>query len=85
MELYEDVIRVMNLSHSATALAQTDDLEIFERCQMGLAAENEDWTMYLRGQGMETYDAEIKAIYGPNTSEIAMRAVVCAIVRPGFL
>lgn len=36
LELFQDVIRVMNLSHSAAALAQTDDLEVFERCQMGL-------------------------------------------------
>jgi benzoate/toluate 1,2-dioxygenase alpha subunit len=74
IELYEDVIRVMNLSHSAAALAQTDDLEVFERCQMGLAAENEDWTMFMRGHGMDTYDPVLNARYGPNTSELPMRA-----------
>jgi phenylpropionate dioxygenase-like ring-hydroxylating dioxygenase large terminal subunit len=73
IELYEDVIRVMNLSHSAAALAQTDDLEVFERCQAGLAAENEDWTMFTRGHGLETYDPELEASYGPNTSELPMR------------
>ena len=73
IELFEDVVRVMNLSHSAAALAQTDDLEIFERCQMGLAAQNEDWTMFTRGMGMDRFDPEVGAHYGPNTSENAMR------------
>ena len=73
IEHFEDVIRVMNLSHSAAALAQTDDLEVFERCQMGLAAENEEWTMFMRGHGMDSYDAAMDATYGPNTSELPMR------------
>jgi benzoate/toluate 1,2-dioxygenase alpha subunit len=72
IELYEDVIRVMNLSHSAAAIAQTDDLEVFERCQAGLQAENEDWMIYMRGHGMDVDDPS-GAKYGPNTSENAMR------------
>jgi len=73
IELFEDVIRVMNLSHSAAALAQTDDLEVFERCQAGLAAKNQDWSMFMRGHGMEKLDDVIGAKYGPNTSELPMR------------
>jgi len=72
IELYEDVIRVMNLSHSAAAIAQTDDLEVFERCQAGLLAQNEDWMIYMRGYGMDV-DDEAGVKYGPNTSENAMR------------
>jgi hypothetical protein len=67
IELYEDVIKVMNLSHSAAAIAQTDDLEVFERCQTGPSAQNEDWMIFMRGHGIDVDDSSV-AKYGPNTS-----------------
>jgi benzoate/toluate 1,2-dioxygenase alpha subunit len=73
IELFHEVIRVMNLSHSPPALAHTDDLEIFERCQMGLVAENDEWITFARGQGQDVPDPTRGAMFGPRTSEIAMR------------
>ena len=73
IELFHDVIRVMNLSHSPPAIAHTDDLEVFERCQMGLAAQSDDWVMFMRGHGQDVPDPVRGVTYGPHTSEIAMR------------
>ena len=73
IELFHDVIRIMNLSHSPPAVAQSDDMEVFERCQRGLAAQGEDWVWFMRGFGQDVRDNEVGAWYGPNTSENAMR------------
>ena len=73
IELFHQVIRIMNLSHSPPAIAQTDDMEMFERCQRGLAAQGNDWVWFARGLGQDVMDEVAGAMYGPKTSEIAQR------------
>ena len=71
-EMFQDVVRLANMTHSATSLIQTDDVESFERCQAGLHAEGEDWISFVRGLGMDNIE-EDGLLYGPMTSEIGMR------------
>jgi benzoate/toluate 1,2-dioxygenase alpha subunit len=74
-ELFRSTVRLLNLSHSASSLGQSDDLEAFERCQRALHTRGADWLVFLRGAGSEEVsDPERGGINGPLYSEIAMRA-----------
>jgi len=72
-EMFADVVRLANMTHSAASMIQTDDVESFERVQLGLRTQGEDWIHFIRGQGLDEYDAKELADYGPMTSEIGMR------------
>jgi phenylpropionate dioxygenase-like ring-hydroxylating dioxygenase large terminal subunit len=72
-EMARDVIKLANITHSATSLIQTDDVESFERCQAGLHSQGSEWVDFVRGQGLDADDREWGGRYGPITSEIGMR------------
>lgn len=72
-EMLRDVIKLANITHSATSLIQTDDVESFERCQSGLASRGTEWIDFVRGAGRDEQDLEWGGHYGPITSEIGMR------------
>lgn len=71
-EMFQNQIRFLNLTHSAGSLIQTDDMEMFRRVQVGLAAERPEWVVLGRGFGRETTDGE--GLKGTGTSELAMRS-----------
>ena len=73
-ELFHDTVRLLNLSHSASSLGQTDDVESFERCQSAFAARGVDRLVYLRGEKSEELpNNERGGVRGPQYSEIGMR------------
>lgn len=72
-EMARDVIKLANITHSATSLIQTDDVELFERCQAGLQSQGSEWVDFVRGQGRDADDPAWGGRYGPITSEIGMR------------
>ena len=68
-----DLVKFLNITHSASSFIQTDDLEIFERCQQGLATQGAEWVLIARGLGAEI-DEGNGVLLGPRSSEVGMRA-----------
>ena len=48
-KINRDVIKYLNTTHSAASLIQTDDLEAFQRIQIGLEADGFEWSLFARG------------------------------------
>lgn len=48
-KINRDVIRYLNVTHSAASLIQTDDLEAFRRIQVGLETDGFEWSLFARG------------------------------------
>jgi benzoate/toluate 1,2-dioxygenase alpha subunit len=48
-KLNRDVIKYLNTTHSAASMIQTDDLEAFQRIQIGLEADGFEWSLFARG------------------------------------
>jgi len=46
-KMNHNIIRSLNITHSAASLTQTGDLENFTRCQNGVAGGNSEW-VFLR-------------------------------------
>ena len=72
-EMFQDTVRLLNLTHSCSSLAQTDDVEAFERVQVGLAARGEEWIRIQRGMDMDVPDQERGGMRGPQFTEAAIR------------
>ncbi len=68
-----DLVKFLNITHSASSFIQTDDLEVFERCQQGLATQGAEWVLIARGLGAEI-DEGNGVLLGPRSSEVGMRA-----------
>ncbi len=68
-----DLVKFVNITHSASSFIQTDDLEAFERCQDGLKTQGAEWVLLARGVGAEI-DEGNGVLLGPRSSEIGMRA-----------
>ena len=66
-EINRQLIRYLNMTHSAGSLIQSDDVEMFRRVQAGLASEDHEWVWFNRH--MED-DSRRR---GPGSSEMAMR------------
>ena len=49
LEIFAQSIRYLNLTHSASSLVQSDDVEAFRRVQEGLEAQSSDWCLVARG------------------------------------
>jgi phenylpropionate dioxygenase-like ring-hydroxylating dioxygenase large terminal subunit len=72
-EMFADTVRLLNISHSASSLGQTDDVEAFERSQRGLETQGNDWLIFLRGLNQDVPDGERGGFRGPQYSENGMR------------
>lgn len=70
-EMYHDVIRYLNITHSPASLIQTDDLEMFRRIQTGVHARGAEWVVFGRGFGQDVPDGA--GLRGFGTSEVSMR------------
>lgn len=71
-KINRDVVRYLNVSHSAASLIQTDDLEAFERIQTGLAADGFEWLVYARGIAQDTVQPD-GSTTGHLATELPMR------------
>jgi len=79
-EMNRDIIRGLNVTHSAASLIQTDDLENFHRCHLGMAAENSEWVWFARGLETDQTDNHGDTI-NAGTSELPQRAQFTAWTR----
>ncbi|HZQ73082.1 MAG TPA: SRPBCC family protein [Burkholderiales bacterium] len=70
-EMHELTLRFVNLAASPASLVASDDLEIFERCQAGLAGRAGDWIDMRRGVLADERGAA--GCRSPGTSEAAVR------------
>ena len=68
-----DLVKFVNITHSASSFIQTDDLEAFERCQEGLKTQGADWVLIARGVGAEIEEGK-GVLLGPRSREVGMRA-----------
>jgi phenylpropionate dioxygenase-like ring-hydroxylating dioxygenase large terminal subunit len=71
-EMHELTVQFANLAGSPASLVASDDLEIFERCQRGLAAAASDWIDMRRGVLGDRPQAD-GSVLGEGTSELAVR------------
>lgn len=71
-KINRDVIRYLNVSHSAASLIQTDDLEAFERIQTGLDADGFEWLVFARGIATDTV-AGVNHVTGLDATELPVR------------
>ncbi|OVZ64870.1 aromatic-ring-hydroxylating dioxygenase subunit alpha [Pigmentiphaga sp. NML080357] len=69
----EDLVKYLNMTHSASSFIQTDDLEAFERCQEGMKAHGSDWILVARGMGSEIDEGD-GVLFGARSSEVGQRA-----------
>ena len=70
-EMYREVIRYLNITHSPASLIQTDDLEMFRRIQVGTRSRGAEWVVFGRGFGEDSRDQG--GLKGFGTSEVSMR------------
>ena len=71
-EMHELTLQFVNLAASPASLVASDDLEIFERCQRGLADAALDWIDVRRGVLADRRQADGSTL-GGGTSELAIR------------
>ena len=55
-EMWRAALRSNNNSHSPAGMVMSDDMEVWTRCQNGLATQGEDWVVFARGLGEEATD-----------------------------
>jgi benzoate/toluate 1,2-dioxygenase alpha subunit len=68
-----DLVKYVNITHSASSFIQTDDLEAFERVQEGLKTQGTEWVLVARGVGMDV-DQGKGVTFGARSSEVGQRA-----------
>jgi hypothetical protein len=73
-QLNHDVIKYLNITHSAASLIQTDDLEQFKRIQVGLGGDGAEWVSFERGLFRDPVPSEDQAAHAIGSSELPMRA-----------
>ena len=71
-QMFREQIRILNGTHSASSMVQTDDVEAFARAQEGLATTGNEWILLARA-GPETVDHNTGRVSSIGTSEVAMR------------
>jgi len=69
-----DIMRYANVHASVSSFVQTDDLEIFERCQQGMRAQAPEWVWLARGFEQETPGSLPGETVALGTWETGMRA-----------
>lgn len=75
-EMHELTLQFANLAGSPASLVASDDLEIFERCQRGLASGASEWIDMRRGAGATLRDERREAdgaLVCGGTSELPIR------------
>jgi phenylpropionate dioxygenase-like ring-hydroxylating dioxygenase large terminal subunit len=70
-EMFDLTLQFLNTGASAASLVASDDLEIFERCQRGLAQGGHDWIDVSRGLAADRADGN--GFTGTGTSELSIR------------
>jgi benzoate/toluate 1,2-dioxygenase subunit alpha len=73
-ELATGIVQHSNIHTSATSFIQTDDLELFERCQRGMQACSPEWVYFGRGLKMEREGKGDGELVGQGTWEGPFRA-----------
>jgi phenylpropionate dioxygenase-like ring-hydroxylating dioxygenase large terminal subunit len=71
-EMHELTLQFVNLAASPASLVASDDLEIFERCQRGLAAGGHEWIDLRRGVLADRREPD-GSTTSPGTSELSVR------------
>jgi len=71
-QVFHDIVKYLNITHSAGSFVQTDDLEAFRRCQVGMSAEGSPWCVVARGLRGEVRDNN-GVMHGDRASEIGQR------------
>jgi hypothetical protein len=71
-EMHELTLQFVNLAASPASLVASDDLEIFERCQRGLASGATEWIDMRRGVLLDQRQAD-GSILASGTSELPVR------------
>jgi phenylpropionate dioxygenase-like ring-hydroxylating dioxygenase large terminal subunit len=71
-EMHELTLQFVNLAASPASLVASDDLEIFERCQRGLANPGNEWIDMRRGVLGDQRQAD-GSVTSSGTSELPMR------------
>jgi hypothetical protein len=71
-EMQELTLQFVNLAASPASLVASDDLEIFERCQRGLASGANEWIDMRRGALSDKRQADGSIVSG-GTSELPVR------------
>ena len=66
-------IRLLNVTHSAASFVQTDDMEVFQRTQIGLQSLGADWVDISRGMGAEEANENRNATEGSAMHELVIR------------
>lgn len=69
----DDLVRYVNITHSASSFIQSDDLEAFERCQEGMHSQGSEWILVARGLGTDVEESD-GVLFGPRSSEVGQRA-----------
>ena len=72
-EMFDLSLRFLNTASSPASLVASDDLEIFERCQRGLADPAAEWLDMSRAMGSDL-SVGGGAVDAPGTSELPVRA-----------
>ena len=71
-EMWRAALRSNNNSHSPSGMVMSDDMEVWVRCQDGLATEGSDWVVFARGIDEEVAD-NLGNYEGRGTSEVCAR------------
>ncbi len=73
-DMSEGIMRYANVHTSVASFVQTDDLEVFERCQEGLNAQAPEWVWLARGLKQEKPGKHPGELVAQGTWETGMRA-----------
>jgi phenylpropionate dioxygenase-like ring-hydroxylating dioxygenase large terminal subunit len=76
--MFRDTIAFSNVVNGTASWVLTDDLEVYERLQHGLASGAVDWVYVGRGHGRDVKEENGAARGGTGTSEIFIRAQFAA-------
>ncbi|PPR11926.1 MAG: 2-halobenzoate 1,2-dioxygenase large subunit [Alphaproteobacteria bacterium MarineAlpha11_Bin1] len=72
-EMWRASLRSNNNSHSPSGMVMSDDMEVWVRCQEGLATQSSDWVVLARGMN-EEMETDNQGSYGAHgTSESGAR------------
>ena len=72
-EMFHDTIAFANVVNGTASPVLTDDLEVYERIQIALAGQLNDWVYLGRGAGTDVADSPGLMRGGTGTSEIPIR------------
>jgi hypothetical protein len=80
-QMFRDTVAFANVVNGTGSWVLTDDLEVYERIQRGLACAEVDWVYLGRGHGRDVDEAHGMRRGATGTSEIYVRAQFAAWLR----